>query len=194
MCAGKEIDSKRVVTIIVKTVVRIRLMKMLCPCGSMNSFLQCCLPFINQKELPQKPEQLMRSRYTAFAKGNAQYLLQTLHPSKRENETLKKIQSTILSTQWLSLKVVATKHTKSRPSEGIVEFVAFYNNKSNNTIKTAIKQLHEKSHFIFEERWFYTEGDILPPIKLGRNDTCWCGSGKKLKACHQTLQQPHSFP
>ena len=26
-------------------------------------------------------------------------------------------------------------------------------------------------------------------VKIGRNDPCWCGSGKKYKACHQAFDE-----
>ncbi len=29
-----------------------------------------------------------------------------------------------------------------------------------------------------------TENEIAPEIKPGRNESCWCGSGKKYKKCH----------
>ena len=28
------------------------------------------------------------------------------------------------------------------------------------------------------------ENPVEPVKKLGRNDPCWCGSGKKYKSCH----------
>ncbi len=32
---------------------------------------------------------------------------------------------------------------------------------------------------------FFAGGeDKGPDVKLGRNDRCWCGSGKKYKHCH----------
>ncbi|MEJ2684430.1 MAG: SEC-C metal-binding domain-containing protein [Candidatus Sulfobium sp.] len=32
--------------------------------------------------------------------------------------------------------------------------------------------------------FFRTEEDKMPAQKVGRNDACWCGSGKKYKKCH----------
>lgn len=162
-------------------------MPTICPCGSKKEYIQCCSPFIYQQSLPRTPEQLMRSRYTAFVEKQADYLLKTLHPSKITENTQHHIQSTINTTQWLSLKVIDSGLQKGRKDIGWVEFVAFYHNKNTPDAVTNVDQLHEKSQFIFEQQWFYTQGDILPAIKLGRNDPCWCGSGKKLKTCHKSL-------
>jgi len=60
-----------------------------------------------------------------------------------------------------------------------VEFAAFY--KTNDTTG----QLHEKSKFIHEnDQWYYLDGLLLDLLKIGRNDSCWCGSNKKYKKCH----------
>ena len=78
-------------------------------------------------------------------------------------------------TQWLGLKII---NHKPSAKTATVEFIAFYQD-------NPIGQLHEQSRFIQEdEQWYYTDGDILEPIKLSRNEACFCGSGKKLKRCH----------
>lgn len=33
-------------------------------------------------------------------------------------------------------------------------------------------------------RSFFKEDEQAPAVKLGRNESCWCGSGKKYKKCH----------
>jgi SEC-C motif domain protein len=59
-----------------------------------------------------------------------------------------------------------------------VEFAAFYKN-------SKIEQLHENSKFIYENgQWYYLDGILLDPIKITRNEPCWCGSIKKYKKCH----------
>lgn len=127
----------------------------------------------------------MRSRYSAFATQNAGYLLETLHPSKHTASTLAELQASFKAeqTQWQSLKIVSAPAASG--AEGFVEFVAFYSANTASQAATDIQQLHEHSRFVREEdRWFYIDGKHLPDIKLGRNDPCWCGSGKKLKKCH----------
>lgn len=142
----------------------------------------------------------MRSRYSAFCTGNIAYLLQTshadyleaenytqtsIHPNAKESskKTIKALEETIANTQWLGLKILSANHKT-------VEFVAFFyesfkkENQQPHQEKSAPSQLHECSRFVFEnERWLYLDGEIKPPIKLGRNDECYCGSKKKIKKC-----------
>jgi hypothetical protein len=39
---------------------------------------------------------------------------------------------------------------------------------------------------------FKAEEDIKPAILPGRNEPCWCGSGRKYKKCHQPKDQNKS--
>lgn len=115
----------------------------------------------------------MRSRYSAFVMRLSEYLSATWHPSTRPGS----LDISHDDTVWERLVIVTTEKGAELDREGIVEFAAFYPG----------GQLHERSRFVKEdERWYYVDGDILPPIaseKLGRNDPCPCGSGKKYKKC-----------
>lgn len=143
-----------------------------CPCGSGKLFAACCAPFLKKEALPTTPEQLMRSRYTAFYTGNVDYLMATQHPSTRQPDERRLLEGTVNETEWLSLRVLNAK-------ANFVEFVAFH--RTNDRIG----QLHERSEFTLQSgRWYYLQGVTLPAIKLERNDPCWCGSGRKLKKCH----------
>lgn len=51
-----------------------------CPCGSGRKYRACCAPF-HQGAEPPDPVSLMRSRFAAFARGEAAYLWRTLHGS-----------------------------------------------------------------------------------------------------------------
>jgi SEC-C motif-containing protein len=120
-------------------------------------------------------EQLMRSRYSAFCIGDINYLITTLHPDYRSKDDEAALRQTIQQTQWLGLKII--KHVPGIWS-ATVEFVAFYG-------MNPIQQMHELSRFIRQEgKWFYTNGDMLAPVKLSRNAGCFCGSAKKFKKCH----------
>ena len=118
----------------------------------------------------------MRSRFSAFCTENVDYLYETHYPNHRQANEKEQLKESCKKTQWLSLQVL---NASQRHSEGTVEFVAFYQ------AQGGVEQLHEQSKFILEEgKWYYQEGQFLPDIKLGRNDPCWCGSGKKMKKCH----------
>lgn len=125
-------------------------------------------------------EALMRSRYTAYVVKNVDYLLKTWHPStKPANIDLGTI------PKWNGLHIVSTEAGDESDSYGTVEF------KATALSQGKIFRLHEKSRFVKEHgRWLYVDGDIKddrPPNtrvkKIGRNEPCPCGSGKKFKKC-----------
>ena len=119
----------------------------------------------------------MRSRYTAFAKGAVEYLIATHHPAQRQPDDDHVLRVSLRDTTWLSLRVLTAPPI--RGDKGVVEFVAFYRNQGT------LGQLHERSNFVREAgRWYYVDGLRLPTVAMGRNDPCWCGSGRKMKQCH----------
>lgn len=118
----------------------------------------------------------MRSRYSAYCVGAVDYLLHTRHPSQRSLDNHAALQTSMHTTQWRSLQVLQSTERGDRAE---VEFVAFF-----TSADEPAGQIHERSRFWLEgEQWYYLDGTHLPPIKLQRNDTCWCGSGKKFKKC-----------
>jgi len=150
----------------------------LCDCGSTKPYHECCGPLISGKAKAVSPEELMRSRYTAFCKKKSQYLMETRHPDNRYPNDLEAIRQTMERTQWLGLKILKYDKNRVPGKDGAVEFVAFY--KTDD-----VGQLHERSHFVMEgDTWYYQEGQLLEPVKLQRNEPCFCGSGKKYKKCH----------
>ncbi len=150
-----------------------------CPCNSQKPFTRCCQPLVEGGAPALTPAALMRSRYTAFCRGNIDYLIATHHPARRQPGDRQTLQKSIDSTEWLGLLVLSAAPPGPAESVGFVEFAAFYKKHGE------LQQLHERSQFIKENgRWFYLQGEILPPVILQRNDPCWCGSGKKTKHCH----------
>ncbi|MDD2653364.1 MAG: YchJ family protein [Sulfurimonas sp.] len=143
---------------------------MKCYCGSKKPFSKCCEPFLEDKALPKTPEELMRSRYSAYVVGNGAYIVKTTTKENRYEDDVALIEEYAKSVEWLGLEVVASK-------EQTVEFRAYY--KDGNGIKVQ----HEKSNFICEEgNWLYKDGKIFNS-KIERNDPCPCQSGKKYKKC-----------
>ena len=49
-----------------------------CPCDSQKKYLYCCEPFIMGKQIPETPEALMRSRYSAYTMANIDYIKETM--------------------------------------------------------------------------------------------------------------------
>jgi SEC-C motif domain protein len=140
----------------------------LCPCGSDVPFLRCCEPYLAGTAIAPTAEALMRSRYTAYSTGNADYLMTTLHPkSHQKNERLTLLES-IQNTRWIGLTIIKTQKGQIHDKRGIVEFLALYQpTRSKDLLQTDIaNQLHERSRFSKEgDQWFYVDGDILLPMK-----------------------------
>ncbi|MDF1666194.1 MAG: YchJ family protein [Planctomycetota bacterium] len=149
-----------------------------CLCGLEQSYEKCCGVFHSGRELPQRAEQLMRSRYSAFATQKTQYLIESLHPSQRTEKDAANLRESFQNIEWVGLEIVDKVKGEAEDNEGVVEFVASYKSPGPN-------QLQERSKFVKEDgRWFYVTGLMKPSKKLGRNDPCWCMSGKKMKKCH----------
>jgi len=159
-----------------------------CFCGSQQGYTQCCerLHLARQQHLTldYSAAELMRSRFSAFCNGNIDYLVDSLYPESRSNDDHKQIQRTLENTHWLSLRVI--EHTVVTDLSAEVEFIAFYSSRNNSK---QVEQLHERSLFHREHhQWWYVSGEHLPPINLGRNEPCWCGSMLKFKKCHSSMK------
>lgn len=129
-------------------------MSKICFCGSKNPFSACCEPFIQGKAIPETAEQLMRSRYSAYATVSIKYLLQTTHRSTRKNHNEKDIKAWASANKWIKLDVLKTEMGQANDNAGVVEFKAFFMDR-----KHGLQVHHEKSTFLKEDgRWFYVDG------------------------------------
>lgn len=79
---------------------------MFCYCGSAQDFAICCLPFIEGQQKPTTPEQLMRSRYSAYCVANIHYIHQTYHPDKQAENPLAEIAAFAASAHFIGLTVL----------------------------------------------------------------------------------------
>ncbi len=120
-----------------------------CPCGSKSPFAECCEPFIDGRAYPDTAEKLMRSRYSAFAVFNEQYLLDTWHPATRPSRV-----RMVPDQRWIGLSIKHCEAGQPGDEDGTVEFVARFklNGKGH--------RLHETSRFNFlGGRWYYRDGE-----------------------------------
>lgn len=121
-----------------------------CYCGSENSFSDCCEPYIKGIKNAPTAEKLMRSRYSAYATQEADYLVETTHISTRKYHKKSDILEWSKSNNWLRLEVL-------NACENSVEFKAYF---LDNQLHANIH--HEKSAFKFEsEKWFYVDGKFF---------------------------------
>lgn len=121
----------------------------------------------------------MRSRFTAHARRAHSYLRAT-HAPPEGAPTGANPRMT-----WTRLEIVDTEDGAETDATGIVEFRAHYQTESGER-----GVHHERSRFRkIDEKWMYVDGDQVTPApvrretKVGRNDPCPCGSGKKFKRC-----------
>jgi SEC-C motif-containing protein len=133
-----------------------------CPCGG-ASLAACCGPYLAGDAIPPTAEQLMRSRYTAYTRGDEAYLRATWHPSTLPAGP---IIDPAERLQWLGLEVKSALRLRQRKANlpetsdsDTVEFVARYK------IAGRAHRLHEVSRFVREHgagaaRWFYVDGSF----------------------------------
>lgn len=64
----------------------------LCPCGSGKEYSDCCEKYLDGRAVvTDTPENILRSRYTAYRVGNGEYLLKSWHPDYRPKVTAKRL-------------------------------------------------------------------------------------------------------
>ena len=125
----------------------------LCPCGSSRKAALCCAPFLDGSRQPTTAEELMRSRYTAYTRADANYLIATLHPSKRSDDDEVNILAWAHNSRFTGLSVIKTKAGKAKDNDGVVEFVARFSDADGTYAHREI------SRFVKEDgRWWYLEG------------------------------------
>lgn len=154
-----------------------------CACGTGLEFSACCEPFLEGKAKPPTAEALMRSRYTAFTTADVDYIEKTTDQSQRKGFDRQGTLEWAKGSKWKGLEIVSTKDGSEKDDTGEVEFIAKY---SYNDVD---QNHHERAEFKKRQgQWFFVDGKLVQePIrnenKIGRNDPCTCGSGKKYKKC-----------
>lgn len=155
-----------------------------CPCCSGVEFATCCEPIIAGQVIAATPLALMRSRYTAHVYKNMPHILRTMRgkPLKLFDQE-KTEEEWFEQCTWNKLEIISAPEVAKSDKQGIVEFKAHY------SFNGADHVLHERSKFLkADNNWYYVAGqkknaNIENSVKIGRNDVCTCGSGKKYKRC-----------
>lgn len=126
----------------------------------------------------------MRSRYSAYAQGAIEYIVSSHHPETRDQIDEKSAGEWSKSAEWEGLTVHEASGGEN-DDDGVVEFTARY------VMQGRLVRHRERAEFKKHNgQWFYWDGDMVkakPMIregrKVGRNEDCPCGSGKKYKKC-----------
>ena len=122
-----------------------------CHCLSGEAYTECCGRFHSGGAEAATAEQLMRSRYTAFALLNAEYLRKTWHPETAPAEL-----EMDPAVEWRRLDILSTDRGGPLDNEGTVEFKAHFRHDGERGVH------HETSRFVRENRrWYYVDG-VLP--------------------------------
>ena len=125
-------------------------MEQICPCGSGDSYAQCCEPLHDNRRQAVSAEQLMRSRYSAYALARLDHVFRTWHPRTRPAE----VEPTPGLT-WTGLTISRIEAGEPDDTEGVVEFQAHYETTAGPGL------LHERSRFSRRaNRWVYLDGDV----------------------------------
>ncbi len=157
---------------------------MLCPCSSQKQYENCCEPIL--KGTPaETAEDLMRARYTAYTQVDMDFIKSTHDPETIKKTNMKENQAWAEQTQWEGLEIVSTE--KGQPSDdwGMVEFKAKFVGGGEAGTHHEVSEFNKK-----QGRWYFSKGKapenfqiVNTEPKVGRNDPCPCGSGKKYKKC-----------
>lgn len=155
-----------------------------CPCGTGRAYDDCCGPYITGKRKAPTAEALMRSRYSAYVEHAVDYIIETCVRRGKDDIDLEQTRDWSEQSTWLGLNIMLTEKGGPADTEGTVEFEARY--ERNGLRETH----HEQARFVRENgEWLYDEGRLAPKTvvrsspKVGRNEPCPCGSGKKYKHC-----------
>lgn len=156
-----------------------------CPCGSGHAFEVCCEPYLLGRLAAPTAEALMRSRYTAYALCSIDYLYKTSGTRVRKEFDAEGSKRWAEAAEWSGLEVLSSEGGGEQDEAGKIEFVAHYAVKD--------KQFDHHENAVFNKingQWFFIDGEVVGPEpirreapKVGRNDPCSCGSGRKFKKC-----------
>ncbi|MCD1145279.1 YchJ family protein [Kocuria sp. LUK] len=121
-----------------------------CPCGTGETYGACCGRFHAGRPAPTA-ELLMRSRFSAFAAGDAAHLLATWHPGTRPAAL-----ELDPGRRWYRLDVHGTAAGGPFDDEGWVDFTAHWRGAPGTGQRGAQR---ESSRFVREDgRWYYVDG------------------------------------
>ena len=115
-----------------------------CPCGSGEYYDDCCGPLVRNERAADTAQELMRSRFSAYALGDVDHVFRTWHPATRPDDL-----ASLPHVEWLGLEVLDVVEGGPADDEGIVEFRARHPG----------GEQHERSRFTRRAgRWVYLDG------------------------------------
>lgn len=135
------------------------------------------------KNWPKTPVELLKKRYECFSTGKLDFIVESHHPESRDQIELEAIKNWSTQSIWKGLEI--HEETPKGKDKFFIRFTVKYERNFETTPHTEIAEFRQH-----EGRWFYFDSEFPQPEtvkrvapKLGRNDPCSCGSGKKFKKC-----------
>ncbi len=171
---------------------------MKCPCGSDQSLSECCEPYLKGERVAPTAEALMRARYTAYTQQNIDFLKSTLSTESQKDFDEAGAKTWAATAKWKKLEILNTEQGTAKDKKGSVEFVATYEAEGQGLEHHEVSQFRKNAkgewRFVDGEAHSHKEGEghqhhhtqqtvVNESPKIGRNDPCPCGSGKKYKKC-----------
>jgi SEC-C motif-containing protein len=154
------------------------------------------LPVIRGKRPAERAQDLLRARYSAFALGEIDFIVKSHHSKTSKDVKRAEVEEWSQSSDWESLEIVQTEAGEKTDTQGLVTFCAKYRPKASAKAAETSEVSEVQDHWeqaLFEKEgteWKFLDarGVHHGPIvrtepKIGRNDPCTCGSGKKYKKC-----------
>ena len=131
---------------------------MICPCGSGKEYAECCGLYIEGGEHAPSAEELMRSRYTAFALQKMDYVRETTDPQAMHETDWKAQDDWAANAKFTKLEILSAKEEGNK---GFVEFKATFSINGEEHVH------HERSKFRKHGGvWSFREGtEVRPPAK-----------------------------
>jgi SEC-C motif-containing protein len=161
----------------------------ICPCRVREDdkleFAACCGPYLARKAAAPTAEALMRARYSAFVKGDIDYLYETLSQEQRKTFDREATENWAKS-EWHGLDIIETENGGESDEIGTVTFTAHFIHKGKplpHKEKSLFKREGKDRSWVFEGEISVKAAPVVLGKQAGRNDPCPCGSGKKFKKC-----------
>lgn len=118
-----------------------------CLCCSGKNFNECCEPYLSDAEIPTTPEALMRSRYTAFARANVEYVANTMKSPAADHFDLEDARVAAQQLHWDEFEIVNSSVNEDKAT---VEYIAYF---IANSMKHKLHKLCELQ--LTDGKWYY---------------------------------------
>ncbi len=157
-----------------------------CPCTSGKKFGECCSPVLEGRQAARTAEELLRARYSSFVVGNIDFILSSHHSETRSEVDRGEIEEWSRKSTWKGLEILQKEAGEASDPSAVIVFHAKYatDGEDQNHYERAVFEKENGEWKFHDAQPLRTGPYQREEPKVGRNDPCTCGSGKKYKKCH----------